>query len=265
MKNAKSIILALDPDPAVRGEFGSFLKGKGCFIHHVDSGRECLDFLRENENKVDAILMDISVPDIGGLALISQIRDLTFAPILLMSDKTENSTKVVALDLGADDYIEKPFDSLEVFARLKAIIRRYEGASQVIDSQRFISSRNTGEKDTDKNDKPIHYVYKFEGRILDPESMTLKNKDGSPIKLTSHECELLTILVESHGRVLTRENLFEKVKHEDYESFDRAIDVQISRLRKKLGDDPKSAKLIQTVHGAGYKFGSDVEQVEQNA
>lgn len=265
MANAKPVILALDPDPAVRDELGDFLAGKGCVMHHADSGRECLDFLKANEDRVDAILMDISVPDIDGLALISQIRDLTFAPIILMSEKAENSTKVVALDLGADDYIEKPFDPLEVFARMKAVIRRYEGASPVIDSQRFTGAHAAKPNDAGAEDKSARLVYKFEGRVLDPEAMTLKDEDGTLVELTSHEIELLTVLVEAHGRVLTRENLFEKVKHEDYESFDRAIDVQISRLRKKLGDDPKSAKLIQTVHGAGYKFGSDVEQVEQNA
>ena len=182
-------------------------------------------------------LLDLGLPDGDGMALLQRIRQLADTPIIILSARQHPSDRIVGLELGADDYVIKPFEPREVVARVRSVLRRLEGESG--------------------GEAPASTVARFAGWRFDAGSMTLTGPDGSDLELSAAEARLLQAFLEAPQRVLTRDFLLTKAGSE--ESFDRAIDVRVSRLRKKLqsGEDKKG--LIRTVYGAGYLFASTVE------
>ena len=177
----------------------------------------------------DAIVLDLMLPDMDGLDLCRRLRAKSDIPILMLTARGDATDRIVGLELGADDYLPKPFEPRELLARLRAILRR----------------RRNGSSDS----RPLCF-----GRLeIDRASHALR-LDGEPCVMTSYQFTLLLALAENAGRVLSREALMDLVKSEQLESFDRSIDVHVSRIRAVIEDDPKQPRRIITVRGAGYVF-----------
>ena len=177
----------------------------------------------------DLVLLDVMLPGKSGLEVCRALRERSDVPIIMLTARGEEADRVLGLELGADDYVPKPFSSRELLARIHAHVRR---------SRRQVGPGSAA---------PVRA-----GRLVIDAATLSATLDGAPLTLTSYEHQLLRAFVERPGRVLSREQLLEIVKGDASEVFDRAIDVRISRLRQKLGDDPKSPRLLKTVRGLGY-------------
>ncbi len=177
----------------------------------------------------DALILDVMLPDLDGFEVCRQIRTYSDIPILMLTARGDEMDRIVGLELGADDYLPKPFNPRELLARLRAILRRRTPARQPGISLRF------GLLEIDR-----------EARVV--------SVDGETRPLTSYQFDLLWALAQNAGRVLSRERLMDLVRGEDLEAFDRSIDVHISRIRAAIEDDPKQPRRIITIRGAGYVF-----------
>jgi two-component system response regulator CpxR len=180
----------------------------------------------------DAIILDVMMPKLDGFEVLKKIRAKSDVPVLMLTGLGEESDRIVGLEIGADDYLPKTFSTRELLARLRAVIRR---------------SRATARQ---KKEEPTPVVTVGD-LIMDPASRTA-SLAGQPLTLTAVEFDLLFALARSAGRVKTRERLLIEVAERDFEAFDRSIDVHISSLRRKLGDDPKAPRFIQTIRSVGY-------------
>jgi DNA-binding response OmpR family regulator len=195
---------------------------------HPDEGLRSL-----RSDPPDIVILDLMLPDIDGFAVCRRIRESSHVPIVMLTARGDVTDRIVGLELGADDYMSKPFEPRELVARIQAVLRRSgAGANVAVDLIRIGALEvNAGTR-----------------RAL------LKGRD---LQLTTAEFQLLTLLVRSRGRVLTRDRILEETRGLDWESFDRSVDVLVSRLRQKLGDDSRRQAFIRTVRGAGYCFGGD--------
>ena len=219
-------ILVVDDDREIRDLVSHFLEKHGYAVESVRDGREMNVALAKND--VDLVILDIMLPGKDGLELCREIRERSHVPILMLTAMGEETDRIVGLEMGADDYLAKPFNPRELLARIRAVLRRTgPGASARAERLRV------GAIEID-----------FEAR-----EVTVK---GRRQVLTHYEFELLAALARVAGRVLSRERLLDLLKGEDYETFDRSIDVHISKLRAKLEDDPKEPRYIKTVRGVGY-------------
>ena len=176
----------------------------------------------------DALVLDLMLPDIDGLEVCRQLRATSDTPVLMLTARGDTMDRVVGLEVGADDYLPKPFEPRELLARLRAILRRRQ-SSRAADMLRF-------------------------GRLEIDRDARIVRVDGAERSLTSHQFTLLVALAEKAGRVLSRDTLMDLVKGEALEAFDRSIDVHVSRIRAAIEDDPKKPRRILTVRGAGYVF-----------
>ncbi|MCK3655083.1 DNA-binding response regulator [Pasteurellaceae bacterium Macca] len=208
---------------------------KVCLAH---SGKDALTLLHSS-NEIALILLDLMLPDINGLLLLQQIKALTTVPIIMLSGLGSDSDVVVGLEMGADDYIAKPFYPRVVVARVKAALRRLEPAPILYSRQGLL----------------------FQHWFLDTENHRLFNPAQQKVELTQGEYILLFALLSHSQKVLSRQKLLELTHSETLEIFDRTIDVLIMRLRKKLEPNPKLPTFIQTVRGIGYLFTCAVEQI----
>ena len=190
------------------------------------TGRDGLDL--HQARAFDAVILDIMLPDIDGLEVCRNIRKSDQIPILMLTAKGDPMDRIIGLELGADDYLPKPFEPRELLARLRAILRRG--------------------KASDKSG-----IMRF-GRLEIDSGAIQARLDGKICALTTHQFKLLEILSRSPGRVLSRDHLMDGLKGEDLQAFDRSIDVHISRLRAEIEDDPKNPRRVITVRGAGYVF-----------
>lgn len=177
-------------------------------------------------------VLDLGLPDIDGIGLLTRIRQIAPLPVIILSGRQHPSDRIVGLELGADDYVVKPFEPREVVARVRSVLRRAEVEQRPSDGAGSIA--------------------RFAGWRFDAGSLTLTAPDGAPVELSAAEARLMQAFLEAPQRVLSRDTLLTKAGSED--SFDRSIDVRVSRLRKKLqaGDDGSRKPLIRTVYGAGY-------------
>jgi len=187
---------------------------------------------RALENRYHAVILDVMLPGLDGFEVLRRLRAHSQVPVLMLTGRGEEHDRIVGLEMGADDYLPKTFSTRELLARLRAVLRR----SLFTESQR-----------ADRRDAPIVIgnLYIDPG----PHTVALNNQ---PLTLTRQEFDLLLALARSSGRVRTRENLLLEVADRDFETFDRSIDVHVSSLRKKLGDDAKSPRWIETIRGVGY-------------
>ncbi len=183
-----------------------------------------------SSNKIDLAIVDIMMPNMDGYKLIENIRKDKEIPIIIISAKTQSYDKIIGLDIGADDYITKPFDPLELVARVKSQLRRYQRFTNIESKVSKIIVRNL---------------------TLDTECLKVE-KDGQEIHLTSTEYKILELLMSNKNKVFTKKNIFESVWQEHYHNEDNAIMVHISKLRDKIED--KDNKYIKTIRGLGYKF-----------
>ncbi len=202
--------------------------------------------------KPDTILLDLILPDGDGLSLIRNIREHTDVPVIVISGKAEMVDKVVGLEMGADDYIGKPLQMKEVAARIKAQLRRYQ-------SMKKDPNPETPGKPRRKSDAR---KLKFNGWILDREQFQVFSEHGESASLTVKEFKLLETFILNANKVLSREQLLDMARAGDYNTTDRAIDVQILRIRKKLCDDTDNPEIIKAVRGAGYTMAANIEIIE---
>ena len=192
--------------------------------------------------KPDLVLLDLMLPQMDGLEVCRSLKgnQATAAlPIIMLTAKSEEIDKVIGLELGADDYIVKPFEPRELVARVRSILRRYQRAA----IPEAVSERSSA---------------RFAGWVFDSSRHALTAPDGRELSLSAAEAGLLATLLRRPNKILSREQL---LGERDVDPFDRSIDVRISRLRRKLDDDPQSPRLIKTVYGAGYLFSSPVEWI----
>ena len=229
-------ILVAEDDPDIAQLIGRYLQKAGWATHITASARDALAYVREHQ--VDLAVLDVMLPGMSGLELCRVLRsDRATAdlPIIIVTARADEADRVLGLEFGADDYVVKPFSSRELLARIRAQVRRARGRA--------------GPKV-----QPLRA-----GRIeVDPGGLRA-SIDGKPLELTGYEFTLLRALVERAGRVLSRDQLLGLVHREADAVFDRSIDGHISRLRQKLGDDPRRPQLLKTIRGAGYMLATDTE------
>ncbi len=239
----KGLILSVDDDENLQMVIKHYLEDDGYQVMTVGSAQGALDKIETA--MPDIILLDLGLPDGEGLSLIPPFRSRTGARVIVVSGKSDTMEKVVCLEMGADDYMTKPFEMRELSARIKAVLRRIEPVNN--------NETGIGPKQLDK-------IEFGEGWTLDRTQYQLFTPDGVSAELTTGEFKLLEALVMAANRAVTRESLFDMTRTSDYDGFDRAIDIQVARLRKKLGDDTKSPKIIKTIRGVGYMFCADIKK-----
>lgn len=244
----KGTVLTVDDDADLQIVMRHYLEAEGYQILSAQSGAELLSKLETASP--DIILLDLILPDNDGLSLLTQIRSKSSAAVIVVSGKDETADRIVGLEMGADDYLTKPFEMRELSARIKAVLRRTSSADTPANTDKAGSALS-------KAPRMI-----FGGWVLDRRQYQLFDEAGTPAELTSGEFRLLEALVMAPNRVLSREQLFELTRSGEFDSYDRAIDIQIARIRKKLQDDPKTPELIKTVRGVGYMFTGDVKPSE---
>lgn len=234
----KGTILIVDDDEGLQTVLGHYLENDGYKVIFAMNWATAIEKI--SEVGFDVILLDLSLPDGEGMSLISKIRTDSKAPIIIVSGKSDTTEKIVCLEMGADDYITKPFEMRELSARIKAVLRRSNDNHEV-----------TTQNPISKLEK-----IKFNDWCLDRTKYQLLDEENKSVELTTGEFKLLEALIISSNRVLTRDHLFELTRDQKYDSFDRAIDIQIARLRKKL---KKDSHLIETVRGVGYMFIGNID------
>ncbi len=232
-------ILVVDDDREIRDLLARFLAKHGFRATTAADAREMDKALADWS--IDLVVLDIMMPGEDGLAACRRLRATSPIPIIMLTAMGEDTDRIVGLEMGADDYIAKPFNPRELLARVKAVLRRFEtGAGP---APRAVEE--VGEKG------PVHV---FLGWRFDLASRQLLSPEGGRVELSGGEYELLAALVTHPQRVLNRDQLLDLARGRSAQPFDRAIDVQVSRLRRKIETDPKQPALIKTVHGGGYMF-----------
>jgi two-component system OmpR family response regulator len=226
-------ILVVDDDSQVRQLIGRFLRENGYRVTGVRDGREMRSTLASAD--VDLIILDLMLPGTSGLDLCRELRASSSLPIIMLTAKGEDTDRIVGLEVGADDYLPKPFNPRELLARIRAVLRR--AAAPQPDS-----SAGRG------------HLIAFAGWTLDPLRREVTSADGVVVDLSGGEYDVLIAFVEHPNRILSREQLLELARNRVPNPFDRSIDVQISRIRRKLEIGENSPPLIKTVRGAGYIF-----------
>lgn len=240
----KATVLTVDDDENLQTVLSHYLESEGYGVVCAHNGQDMKDKLQATKPHV--VLLDLILPDSDGLSLLGYIRSQFAYPVIVVSGKSDTTEKVVCLEMGADDYMTKPFELRELSARIKAVLRR------AADREKAVSNTSSAHGAADEAN------VQFGPWILNRAKMQVYNVSGQSADLTTGEFKLLDTLVKAGGRVLSREFLFDVTREADYDSYDRAVDIQIGRLRKKLGDDPKESIYIKTVRGAGYMFVADL-------
>jgi DNA-binding response OmpR family regulator len=224
-------VLLIDDDRKLCRLIGGYLDPMGYEVVSVHTGPEGLAQIGERD--WHAVLLDLMLPGMDGFEVLKRIRHKSDVPVLMLTARGEEADRIVGLELGADDYLPKTCSSREMLARLRAVTRRAHRPEQEV---------GPAEKDI-----------RVGTLRMQPESR-LASLGGHPLQLTPVEYDLLLSLAGAVGRVKTREQLLEEIRERNYEVFDRSIDVHISALRKKLGDDPKNPRFIRTVRTLGYSL-----------
>jgi len=225
-------VLVVDDDPKIRDLLRLYVTRDGHRVVFANDGRQAL--LAAHQHAPDLVLLDVMLPGIDGLEVCRQLREQSDVPIVLLTARSGDSDKVVGLDLGADDYVVKPFSPRELMARVRAQLRRRTRAAR---------------------DEPI---LASNGLVVDPGAMEVR-VDERPIEVTSTEFRILHALMGRAGRVFTRDELISASHADDPAILDRTIDVHVGRLRRKLGDSSAAPRYVATVRSVGYKFVPAVE------
>lgn len=220
-------ILMIDDDVQLSELVNEFLSSKKYNVIIKHNPIEALEFLKKN--KIDIIILDIMLPEMDGFQVLQKIRHNLSIPVIMLTARGEVTDRIVGLELGADDYLPKPFEPRELLARIQSILRRSHSDAALIE-----------------------YV-KFKGLVIDKVKQDVI-MDGTHISLSTTEYEALLLFIENAGETLDREFLVENLRGISWQSYDRSIDVLVSRLRSKLGETPSITRFIKTIHGVGYKF-----------
>lgn len=233
MSQASIHVLIVDDDHRIRAMLARFLIDHGLRVSQAGDGREMLSIC--DSARIDVIVLDIMMPGEDGLSLCRRVRAQSAVPIILLTAMTGETDRIVGLEIGADDYVVKPFNPRELLARIRAVTRRLAAASL-------------------NAERPVVAVYEFAGWQLNASRRTLVSPGGALTDLTSGEFDLLLAFLEHPQRVLTRDQLQDLAHGRMSQSYDRSIDVQISRLRRKIEANPQDPVFIKTIRNEGYFF-----------
>jgi DNA-binding response OmpR family regulator len=232
-------ILVVDDDPTVRELVVEYLSENDMRVSAAVSGREMFD--RFDNEAIDLVLLDLKLPGEDGMQLARSLRERATVPIVLLTGRKDEADRVMGLELGADDYVTKPFSPRELLARVRAVLRRYQ-------VQATLPERDSSRR-----------AYRFAGWELNLRTRRLLAPDGRSVELSNGEFSLLNALCRAPQRVLSRDQLLSMSRLHEGEVYDRTIDVQVRRLRLKIESDQARPVLIVTERGAGYRLASDVE------
>ncbi|WP_116141654.1 response regulator [Trinickia diaoshuihuensis] len=235
-------VLVVDDDEAVRNLIAAYLSENDMRVSVAADGKQMAEVLKEQA--IDLVVLDLRLPGEDGIEIARKIRERSTLPIIVVSGRRDEADRVMALELGADDYLTKPFSSRELLARVRALLRRSAAAASV--SGRQLDAR----------------AYRFAGWQLNIGTRKLTSPAGENVPLTNGEFSLLSAFLAAPGRVLTREQLLEASRLYD-DVYDRSIDVQILRLRRKIEHNPSRPDYIKTERGAGYVFSVPVEKLSR--
>ncbi len=228
-------VLIVDDDDLIRKVLSDYLRGQGVNVSEAHNGAGMRDVLAKVAS-IDLILLDLVMPGESGLTLAQQVRSQSDVPIIMLSALSDVIDRVTGLELGADDYLCKPFHPREVLARVRAVLRRGHTPFRPVATT------------------PTDMVYDFDGWELQAGTRRLSTSDGIEVPLTTMEFDLLLAFATNPGRVLDRDKLMDLTKGRNWAAFDRSIDQQVGRLRRKIEVDPGHPSLIKTIRGAGYMF-----------
>ncbi len=237
---AQTHILAIDDDPAMRKLVADYLRENDLRVTAVATGAEMTQAL--DQHAIDLVVLDLRLAAEDGMQLARKLREASTVPIIIVTGKQDEADRVMGLELGADDYVTKPFSPRELLARIRAVLRRYQTAREVLPPQ--------GEK---------RRAYRFARWELNLGSRRLTSPNGSRVELTHGEFNLLHAFCAAPQRVLSREQLLDLSRLYGAEVYDRSIDVQVLRLRRKIEPNPALPQYIKTERGAGYVFSVAVE------
>ncbi len=227
------LVLLVEDDLRLASLTKEYLEGHGVAVVHVSDGRRGQD--EALSGKYDAVLLDLMLPGRDGLEVCREVRARSDVPIVVLTARGEEADRVMGLELGADDYLAKPFSPRELLARIRAVVRRSKGKAG-----------------------PARDTVRVGTLAVDPAARRV-TLGGREVALTGYEFALLLALARRAGRILSREQLMELARGSAEDAFDRSVDVHVSRIRQKLGDDPKHPRLIKTVRGAGYVLAGEAE------
>ncbi|MFC3231184.1 response regulator [Marinibaculum pumilum] len=234
--SGKATILVVEDDAEVSAIVRDMLSDEGYAVECMDRAAPLMP--RLEQGGVDLLILDLMLPDADGLDITMALRDRKGMGLVILSGKSETDERIIGLELGADDYVPKPFEPRELLARVRSVMRRLGRAAQ---------------GDTEA-------ALLFDGLRLDPTARSVAGRDGAPIALSNSEYSLLLAFVRNPNQVLSREKLLELTHQAYMPAFDRSIDVRVGRLRKKIERDAHEPGLIQTVRHIGYIFATRVEE-----
>ena len=231
-------LLLVDDEATLREPLAEYLIRQGFVVEQAASAAQARSFLRAKTP--DLALLDIMMPGEDGLALCRHMVESRAIPVIFLTAKSEATDRIVGLEIGADDYVVKPFDPRELVARIRSVLRRATRSGTAPENNE---------------------VFEFEGWLLDPLKRRLSDPNGAAVPISSAEFRLLMAFVEHPRQVLDRDRLLDMVQGREAHLFDRAVDNQISRLRRKIEIDSRNPQLIQTVWGGGYMLAADVRRL----
>jgi two-component system OmpR family response regulator len=232
-------ILVVDDDPQIRELLEEYLTENTLRVSVVSSGQQMAKILADEA--IDLVVLDLRLAGEDGMAIARTLREQSAIPIVMLTGVRDEADRIMGLELGADDYLTKPFSPRELLARIRTVLRRTKGAALAHARQQQVRA------------------YRFADFELNLRTRRLKRRDGRPIELTNGEFNLLAALLAAPQRILTRDQILEASRVYDNEVYDRSIDVQVLRLRRKIESDPSQPQFIVTERGVGYTFNSAVE------
>lgn len=244
-------VLVVDDDKKVRNLLRNVLEGEGFSVVEAETSAQVMDCIAKSVPCL--VTLDVHLGSENGIEVAREIRHISQVPIIMVTGKDDVIDRVVGLEVGADDYITKPFHVREVVARIRSVLRRSEFTEQAKDAASVAVQALADDSQS--------VQYKFDGMTAIPDQLELLDRNGVSCGLTSGDFKLLSVFLVRPKRVLSRDQLMDLTGGTEWHPLDRAIDNQIARLRKKIERDPSEPKLIKTVRGIGYTFAHDVQAI----
>jgi len=228
-------VLVVEDERKLRELLRSYLERDGLAVLSAGTGAEALSLA--TDAKPDLVILDLGLPDIGGDVVAAELREVSDVPIVILTARAEESDRIRGLQLGADDYVTKPFSPRELVLRVRAVLRRAAGREEVADQRSYGA-----------------------GALVVDEMTRTVLADGEPVQLTPTEWGLLLALASAPGRVFSRAELINRVRGHEFEGYERSVDSHIKNLRRKIERDPRRPQAVLTVMGGGYRFGLGKDQ-----
>jgi two-component system OmpR family response regulator len=235
-------ILIVDDDKRICRSLGTYLKREGYLVSTAVDGKEMWRIFKEDQP--DVVILDVMLPGTDGIALARELRSVSDIGIIMLTGKNKPIDTIIGLEIGADDYVTKPYDERQLLARIHSLLRR----------------RSHGNKKSEL-DGGDNQKYQFDGWQFDLLASELVSPYGKKITLTSHEFRLLELFIRNPAGILNRDRILQYLSQRDYSINDRSVDVLVGKLRKKIEDDPSHPKLILTIRNFGYKFTGRVTKI----